>query len=189
MGAHSAEPMSPTEPRNHGGSVATRLREEVLHPSMESTCHNLDQYDPSPEADSILEHLEVLVAQLPDGPTKSQIEKHLAAAIASNLREGGETRRVSGAADRLVAELRSIETNGVRRAIGAKSLARGLRAPLAILLDPAGRSASELVRARRQVFAVIGEIPAAQLRSRRLRHELAKRKFDLLQTMIGPGRE
>lgn len=171
--------------RPQGGAVtATFVRKHFLDHSMESTAHNLDQFNPSPEVDSILEHLDELADQLPICPVKRRMKAFIRSAIQSNLCEGSECRQISGVADRLVADLHDIETNGVHRALGPKAIARVLRKPLQTLRTPDGRSARELADATAAVREVIRSVPRDQLLSDRVAHELAPRKAALLREMV-----
>lgn len=172
--------------RNQGGPVtAAFVHRNFLDHSMEATAHNLDQFNPSPEVDSILEHLGRLADQLPACPVKRRMKVFINSAIQSNLREGNETREVSAVADRLVADLHDIEANGVRRALGPKAIARALREPLQTLRTPEGRAPRELAEATAAVRVVIRSVPRDQLLSDRVAHELAPRKAELLRGIVG----
>lgn len=160
------------------GTARTRL----LDPAMEARARNLQQFDPSPAVDSLLERLRALALGFPPSSQREVLVALIDGAIESNILEGGEERLICGVADELVTHLRTAETSGVRRSLGARSIANRLRGPLALIASPAGAPAGELIGACRIVGELVTAIPPSQLLSRAVAHELGQQKFTTLQS-------
>lgn len=162
---------------------AAALRTGVLEPAMDSLALNRHQFNPDPEVNSILEHLQVRLGSLPVSPLRTELMALTEAAIESNLREGSETMAVTGFADKLSAELHRIETAGAGEALSAKAVARRLRGPLETV-RLASASARELTAAHQLIRATVADVPSTQLLSTAVKYELGKKKFAVLASYV-----
>jgi hypothetical protein len=153
---------------------------------MEATCHNLDQHNPDPEPNSILEFMGLEIDRLADSPVKHRLVALHRAAIESNRIERDLTRAVSGDVDGAIRSLRGLTATGcVVRPPNVHELRKVLARPLAILADPAGRTATQLEAARKQVDRLIFQTPRAQLLSAAVIHNLGKKKAAVLIERAG----
>lgn len=155
-----------------------------LAPSMEARAHNLDQYNPSPGVDSQLERIRALALRLPPSPECEALMGEIDDAIASNLAEADAELGLCGTADQLVSDLRHLERNQLAESLGAKAIARHLRAALDCFLHPQGRPVVEMTAAREVVRAAVAEVPRLMLLSGAVRHELGEQKFSVLQDHV-----
>jgi hypothetical protein len=168
-----------------------------LEPGLEAVALNRQQqrllYDPSPAVDSALEHLLALwrLAGPPSSPQGSpDVAAHVTATLSlgrrlasSNAREREHVRAVCGEADRLTRDLRFAERVAADAGLSAKAIARQVRAPLTVL---EGRDPDDQWAVVDAVFAldlVFAAVPAAQLFSPAVRHELRGRRFALLREL------
>lgn len=176
--------------------TAATVRGAFLHPAMDARALNLGQAllvaNPSPEADSIVELLDVLRADDTGEARGVYTLRRLVCDLNdANAREGQCERRIAGSADTLARDLRHLELND-RPALGpssvaAKSIARTLRAPLRTLDELGGGvtpDAIGLVRAVRAVDAVISRLPSEQVLSATVRYELGEAKFRVLEGIV-----
>ena len=143
MKAHVLEPTAVSASRHPVGITAAQVRADFLDRSMEATCWNLRQFDPSPEVDSDLEH----ALEANRAGDRKATERWILAAIDANHREGEQTLSISAAADELSADL---ERGMFRAGRGIKSLCGELR-PILKAIDGGTptESASALLRFRR----------------------------------------
>lgn len=143
--------------------------------------------NPSPERDSLFEHLQYL-------RTKYAIRDEDALPAFQALRElielndaelHGE-QEVVGLTDAVLrAEHAACRPMLADTAPSIKRLASMLRPHLSVLAAPAGHSASRLVAARRAVTDIVRTTPAPRLQSSSLRHELRATAHDALLARIG----
>lgn len=166
---------------------AAAIDHAFLAPGMEARAHNLDQFDPSPAVDSQLERIRELALRLPSGPEREALLAEVEAAIASNLSEGTAVLAINGTADQLVTDLRDGERNGLREVLGAKAIARHLRAALECHLHAAEQPATDLVAARETLRAALAEIPRLMLLSPAVERELGREKFAVLRDLSEKG--
>lgn len=175
--------------------TAATTRRTFLDPAMDAIALNREQqrlvYDPSPEVDSLLEHVNALAAAAP-GPTGT-ILALLRRFLASNQLEGDSERRIAAAADQLTRDLRRSELNSVaprpHAAIPAKRLARTLRGPLAAILSPADRDPLAFVAAVRRVDDAIRAVPTVQLLAPTVRRGMRAEQFALLELLVASRNE
>ena len=174
MDVHATEPkVRQSTPATCGGVSAQLLEDGVLHPAMDGTVLNLQQYNPSPEIDSDLEH--ALEANR-RGDTEAT-EKWILAAIGANHREGQMLRTITGTADEATASLRSVR--GKALGLSGRRVVAKLTGPLGQLLqDP------QDFEAARVVVEVVRATPISMLRSKQTRHQLGKRKFAKLEEFL-----
>lgn len=172
MEAHATEPRTVPASRQPVGITATKIKAEFLDPSMEATCWNLRQFNPSPEIDSDLEFaLKEIRAR-----NFEQAERWVLAAIAANHREGQENLRINGAADQLAEEL---ERRVIGAALGIKAICRRLRPILKAIDSGSPAEASEALMS----FQVLRrEVP--NLDSPGVRRELGKRLTSVLEGLL-----
>lgn len=159
------------------------VRDRILGPALEARARNLEQYDPSPEIDSLLEELRARVQMLAVRRDREALLALIDEVIASNDLEGREELSVAGVADQLATDLADYERNGKHvpsDRLGCKAIARRLRDPLRLLADPAGRKPAEIVEASRVVRDTIKLVTQVQLLSPTVEHELGKKKFATL---------
>lgn len=174
MEAHVSDPTTGGPSRQHVGITATVVKTEFLDRSMEATCWNLQQFNPSPEIDSDLERaLEAIRA----GDVKAA-ERWVLAAIDANHREGQQNLEISGAADQLACEL---ERQVVGATVGIKALCRELRP---VLKNVDGGSPAEAADAVLRFRALRARVPAAQLTSKGVRRELGKKLSAVLEGLL-----
>lgn len=167
------------------GLTSAVVRSEFLDRAMESTAHNLDQFNPSPETDSILELLrDTINTKIFDLVLRQELMELVVAAIHSNRFEGIESQAIAAKADQVTTDLHRMETAGIKMAVSGKAVAARLRDPLKIVRTPAGRPAKEITDAHLSIKAAVAEIPAAQLTSRSARYELGAKNFRALESYL-----
>lgn len=141
-------------------------------------------FDPSPEDDSLIEHVVALMRPGADATARAaQMATLLRQLLTSNSREGEHERVAAGVLDALCAAL---HTDGVRSALTVKAAATLLRPHLRVIDQAATTTVAALdyFQAACAIKDVIGQLPDAVLRGRGLRHELGERRHDLLLSLI-----
>jgi hypothetical protein len=133
--------------------------------------------NPSPQADSLCEHLVEIVRLAPPG---SEIRKHAVAGlgIARTIRQDNRAERGHVEAAPVTAA-----PAVPREARGVKAAYRRLADPLAVLCNPVIRGAKR-DEALAAVAAVIAEFPEATLRKVSLAHDLRTAKTTLLYRLM-----
>jgi CHAT domain-containing protein len=166
------------------------LRDRVLNPTMDARAHNLHQArliaNPTPEIDSIVEHLAAIAETATDTQRGHVLEllRLVRDLAASNHAEGTRQQTVAGVVDRLAADLRRHETTA-RTSFGVQQLARALRKPLETIVNARGAGSAKYVTAVRQIEDVLRMVPATHLLDNvSLRHELGVAKYDALTRII-----
>ncbi len=167
------------------------LEREVLEPVLDARAFNLTE--PRVVGDE-LHHLAALARVVHGlrGPVRDlaagEIDGVAAGCrelMAANGSEGRFELHVAGVVDSLVHDLRHAERNLTPgRVLGAKAIARALRDPLDILLDPAGHDATTVVRAAWAVRDIVDRVPAVQLASDDVATQLRARKHKLLLQIV-----
>lgn len=163
---------------------AALIRDRVLHPTMEATAHNLQQYDPTPEDDSFLEHIRRRVNELPVSPLRTEILALVEANIESNVDEGSCVKATAGFADQLAQQLHRIETAGIAESISTKALTRKLRDPLKVVRCPAGRTAREITEAHMSIKDVVARHPSSQVLTDDVRRDLGEKLTVVLERYV-----
>lgn len=178
MNGHGAEVTATQRP--HKLPRPEFLDRKVLAPSIEATCHNLDQHNPTPEVDSIFEFMGVEIEQLPDGPRKRRLSVLLVAAIESNSHEGDQHLAISGDIDQAITDLRRVATGGtIVKAPNVHQLTALLRPPLTLLTDPAGRTPAQVHAAEVEVDRLFDQ-HGKRVLSAAVIHNLGKAKARVL---------
>jgi hypothetical protein len=165
------------------------IRESFLDPSMEATAHNLDQFNASPEVDSILEFqeqaLQQLIAELDQGSKAHRLAQRVRsfthAAIESNHREGSENLFISGRADLAARTAQDQEANGTRRCPGAVRLSKQLREPLKVLASPGEHDVAAVIDARNVWRDIKGSVPLEAFRNPTLHRQLGVKLTAVLE--------
>lgn len=171
---------------------ASLIRDRALAPVLDARAENLHQQrliaNPTPQIDSICEHLHALAA------TATPAQRHhvrelvrlVRALAASNTTEGERETAVAGVCDQLAHDLRHAESAQRRaRTITVRSLARALRGPLDVLVHARRHDGTAYVAAVRAVEDVLRTVPSAHLLDNvSLRHELGLAKYDRLVALI-----
>lgn len=168
------------------------IRDRVLAPAMDARAENLRQArlisNPSPEIDSITEHLTELArtttpAQRPHVRALLELVRDLAT---SNHAEGETQTTIAGVVDHLASDLRKAETLDRSGELGVKAIARRLRLPLEDLVNGKRPDSRKVVAARAAVNAVLREVPGVYLLDNAsLRHELGVTRYTLLCELVG----
>lgn len=169
--------------------TAAAVKRAFLWPSMDARAHNLRQAqlveNPSPEPDSLLEHLELLESGRLSASSLPELVRLVRDLGASNAAEGTHEVAIATVADGLVSDLRRLELVGRGpKAITAKSIARRLRSPLSHMAQPAAVDPSKLVDAAAAIAAVLRSVPALQLLAPAVEHELGETRFRLLAHLV-----
>ena len=174
-----------TTPVPAAHNPADFLDRQVHAPSMEATCHNLDQHNPSPEIDSIFEFMGVEIEQLPDSPRKQRLSTLLIAAVESNRHEGNQHLAISGDVDQAITDLRRITAGGpaIKRP-NVHQLTALLRRPLTLLADPAGRTQAQLDQAGTEIDRLFQQ-HGKRLFAATVIHNLGKAKARVLIERCG----
>lgn len=156
------------------------VRDGVLAPAMESLCHNLQQFDPSPEIDSDCERLrEALLLGDHDAA-----HRYLDRIMESNLLEGELTGEAAENGDRLAADLHHRETRGEGIGFPTLAIVRRLRDPLKVVRKPSDHTAKELTFAHQIIKDTVREIPAGELLKASVRRELGNKLFSALSDYL-----
>lgn len=169
--------------------TAAVIRRDYLEPSLDALALNdaqdrLIQND-TPEADSLIEHLAALAPVVRETRAVPNLISLFDQAIELrdwNRSEGRCVRTVSGNADTLVTDLRTLELSGRGTPRRAKAIARELREPLRVLADRiAGDARDESVEAGIRLGEIIARTPSAQLFSPAVLRELGSAKAACLR--------
>jgi hypothetical protein len=144
-------------------------------------------FNPSPERDSIIEHLAAMVRDGADTATvKADLDRLVSELYASNQLERGHVHSSTGQIDLLH---RTLHNDGQRTSLPVKAAARMLRPHLRVI----GRAKTELVPAGEffpascAIKVVIGLLPSETLRGKFLRHELGAGPHDVLLSLLTDG--
>jgi hypothetical protein len=175
--------------------TAAAARRDLLEPALDARAHNLTQAqliaNPTPEVDSLLEHVHALGRDLPASQRRAHVHEALRLIrdlFNSNRAEGECEQTIAGAADQLAAALRA---GTVERGWTVKRVARELRDPLAVLVNPIIRG-DKRDDALRRVMRVVDQAPVELLTSvsaiaRAARREVHRPAGGRLQAPRGPG--
>lgn len=168
------------------------LQRTVLNPLLDAQARNDEQhlalFDPSPEADSLIEHLSRLSRLKGEDRENVRAAMLLALRVGkSNRAERDYERTATGAADAMVREVNGPET--MRSALSVKSIARALREPLRTISTHGGGASAVPFDATLSVARVIQRVPADLLLAPAVRRELGERKFAVLRSLVSqqPG--
>ena len=156
---------------------------------MDARGANLEQnallYNPSPEVDSLAELPAELLRQVRAGnidpalfATWAKLSRRL---LESNIAEGASEMTAAGLLEDHIARAR---TAPLAARMTAKSIARRLRDPLRVMLDPAAHDAIEFFRAAGAIRDVLAACPREQLLAPAVEHHLGGRKFRLLTQLF-----
>jgi hypothetical protein len=153
---------------------------------MEARAFNLRQsrliVNTTPEVDSLAEVLPALRAAGVDDVLLATIVEFLRELLALNHAEGQLELQLAGWADELAIDLHTSQLAGeASTLVGVRTIAALLRGPLGEL----GDVDDDTFAAAGVVHQVLARCPRAQLLSPSLRHELGKRKFELLERLAG----
>lgn len=161
-----------------------------VDPSLDAIALNRQQRDlvfnPSEEADSIIEHL------LHVRPDSRAERDHLRAAAKLSLQfaelndgEFSHLRTIAGTADRLARDLHVAERNGLGASVRAKAIANRIRDALKVIYakDPSERTARDYLEAVWALGDLFREVPADQLFTPALEHELGKGRMRQLREL------
>lgn len=172
--------------------TAATIKRTVLEPSLDALALNgaqarLIQND-TPEADSVIEHLAALapiVRETRAVPNLVQLFDQTISLRDWNRSEGDRVRVVTGHADGMVTDLRTLELSGSGGAspLTAKALVRALRAPLRMIAEPSLGDPRAWVDAGRQVGEILARTPEAQLFHPAVTRELGKAKAAALREL------
>lgn len=136
-------------------------------------------FNPSPEVDSLAEH----IARLDRHGVPGEVIRNLLAQLRDVLNLNAvQDRHARGAAGALDA-LSSLATD----ALTTKSITRTLREPLDLLGRADTVSAAEWQRASGEVRRVIDACGPERLRAPSLRHEMGGRRHDVLLAVLADG--
>lgn len=144
----------------------------------------------TPECDSIVEYGDLLLSSVePEVRPLVEALLELVGKVAElNAVEREEERRLTGAADRLVHDLRQAELNGTRGLgrgqVGYRPALKALSGPLGVLVDAgANRKVGDAVRA---VDRALLDYPTALLLSGSVTRGLRQRKTAMLLELMPP---
>lgn len=167
----------PTAGADLGGTAARR----ALDLALEARACNLLQgrllFDPSPEADSLLELPAVARGEGASERLVALMASLCRRVIASNGAEGQAELELAGLLDGHAARQRRLPAAD---RLTVKAIAARVRGPLAVLVDPAAHDGVAYYRACCAVRDVVAACPPEQLLSPALAHELRGRKHALL---------
>jgi hypothetical protein len=95
--------------------TAGEVRKHLLFPAMDATAVNAEEgrliYNPSPEVDSLVEHLALIRPYIPIAEF-SKLLTLVKQIMDANERESRLERQIAGFADQMSHAMRSLETNG-----------------------------------------------------------------------------
>jgi hypothetical protein len=166
--------------------ASATLRKRALEPQLDAIAighhEGLVFYNPSPEPDSIFELVSKVVQP---GASAREFGRLLVKAHKLNGEQGELEKAVCGVIDRLAVDLADLEFNDpVRRAIGSRSLAQGLRPHLKQISQADGVDSTAIL-AIRQVEKLTAGIVRMQILSPALERELGQKLFAILTTIVG----
>jgi hypothetical protein len=167
---------------------AALILTDVVAPALDGQAHNHTQarliFNSTPEVDSLAERVAALRDHGVPDHVISDLFADLRALRESNAAELACERRVAHVGDDLARTLNTtglchtladhMTVTGIKRAVG------GPDGPLAILADPAGRTAKDITDARAAVRAVVTRAPDTVLTRASLRNQLGASRHDLL---------
>lgn len=164
--------------------TAATVKREVLDPSLEGIALNLQQErlvcNPSPEVDSLVEHINALART--DPGRASDMMRLLTQLVASNQLEREQWRKPAGFADRTARHLRDTELNGGGpRGVPARQIATTFRDPLDAFAAARDRATVLQVVA---AIRLLTTVPADQLLAPAVLHNLGKAKGRLLEQIV-----
>lgn len=172
--SHATEPTNrPAAPAACGGVSAHLIENRILNPALDGQVVNLDQFNPSPEVDSHLEHV---LDALNSGDLE-RAKKHTLAAIALNHVEGQMLRIIAGTADDAAATMRNVRSSVT--ALSGRRVVAKLTGPLGALLNGPDAEAA------RVVVETVRVTPVSMLTSKQARHQLGKAKMAKLEEFLG----
>jgi hypothetical protein len=152
-----------------------------LDEAMTARAHNLRQaeliFNQSPETDSLAELAAALARHGAPDDLLTQMFDLCREVLDVNEAEAGCELRLTGL---LEAHVTRSRTAPLAERLTAKGIARRLRGPLGVLLDPASHDGIAFFKASAAVRDVIAACPREQLLASAVRHELRGRKFGLL---------
>lgn len=134
----------------------------------------------TPDVDSVVEVLEVARLQLPPGQ-EAALSGLLLRLTTLQGEESRIQRDLAGPLDSMARSLRGLELASSGSPFTSRAIARRLREPLATIADPAGKPARDLVNAGRIVGEVLGAVPAVQVFTAAVEHELGAEKYAALR--------
>ena len=159
--------------------TAATVKRQVLDPALEGIALNRQQerlvYDPSPEADSLAEHINALASQHP--AECAEMMRLLTQLVASNQLERAEWAKPAGFGDEQVRHLRRAELDGGSQAVPTREVARALRGPLDALAEICDRVSVEQAAV---AMSLAVRLPESQLLAPNVRRELGDRRTDRL---------
>jgi hypothetical protein len=163
-------------------ALATR---GALERAMDARALNLEQarlvFNASPEVDSIAELPAALLRAGAPADLVARLSVLCRQLLASNVEEGRCETAVAGLLERQLSNVRALP---VAERLTAKSIARRVREPLAVLLAGAAEyDAAEYFGACCAIREVIAACPPEQLLAPAVRHELRDRKYSLLREL------
>lgn len=164
--------------------MTRREAQHGLGHAMDARAHNLEQtrhlFNPTPETDSLAEELAGLLKLGVPAGIVARLTTSCRQILQSNLAEGDSELQLAGLFEQAIE--RSLAEPVARRAT-VKSLARRLAGPLSTMLDPA--DGVEYFQASCMVRDVLVAVPAEQLLTGSMRHELRGRRYELLEQLVG----
>lgn len=139
-------------------------------------------YNPSPELDSVIEHLLAIEPSSDEEREHLQEIGRLVVHVAMlNGDEVDQLRVIAGAADTLACDLHAEERNGTSESLKAKAIAQRVRGPLDVLGEPAdARAFVDAAWALRDLF---DRVPEHRIFTEQVEHELGGRKFRRLREL------
>lgn len=169
--------------------TAAHAERTFLHPALDAQAANAHQdrliYDPTPEVDSLAEHLREALKGT-TGPAR----QHLRSAFAlltqvahANHAERDHEQTIGGAADHLVTSLRRAERVTGTKQLTAKGVARALRDPLG-RTEPGAPMTTAVIADLREIHRVADQVTLDLLLSGAVQHELGDAKFERLAEIV-----
>jgi hypothetical protein len=167
--------------------TAATVRQAFLEPGMDLVALTgwqdlLIENRQTPQLDSIVEVLEAVRPQLPPGEG-AELTALLLRLSHLQGEEGRIQHLIAGAADGITRRLRGLELAGTGSPFTSQAVARRLREPLAAIVDAENRTARELVEAGRIVGEVLGALPARQIFTAEVEHQLGAVKYAALRSL------
>ncbi len=166
---------------------------DLLGHGLDAQAHNSDQeillFNPSPEPDSMVEHLNLLFAELHQAGVGADRIADLMTitrkVIESNAKERGSQQNVCGELDRWLIEM---QVGGkARHALTVKGIAQRLRMPLQVFADiQAGKRVGnhDLLEAAHAIREVQRLVPEHRLLTDTVANELGPVKYRTLQRLV-----
>lgn len=144
-------------------------------------------FNPSPEVDSIAEHLAVAVQRGCKANGKRALEL-IVEVIELNRKQRSRSLDFAGFADELARQIKDSEFNGdgEGKALPARALANAVRPHLRVIAD-ADSIDADVCAAFRAIHAHTAGVAKSQVLAPRVRKELGKGPFGLLSQIVGEG--